>query len=51
MLGFADATVAFESDIKSAEAAGTDGETQLFTGPCNTLAFKGDQDKPGGKGP
>ena len=51
MLGFADATVAFESDIKSAEADGTDGETQLFTGPCNTLAFKWDQDKPGGKGP
>ena len=51
MLGFADSTVAFESDIQSSEANGADGETQLFTGPCSTLAFKWDQNKPGGTGP
>lgn len=51
MLGFADSTVAFESDIKSSEPGGADGDTQLFTGPCSTLAFEWDQNKPGGKGP
>ncbi|MFO0586021.1 MAG: hypothetical protein U0441_00710 [Polyangiaceae bacterium] len=51
MLGFADSTVAFESDVKTAEADGADGTTQLYTGPCSTLAFKWDQNKAGGKGP
>jgi hypothetical protein len=51
MLGFADMTVGFNSDITSSEPAGADGDTQLFTGPCTTLAFKWDQNKPGGKGP
>lgn len=51
VLGFAASEVAFESDAKSSEPAGADGKTQLFTGPCETLAFKWNQDKPGGKGP
>ena len=51
MLGFAETPVAFESDVKSAEPDGKDGTTSLFTGPCDTLAFKWDQDKPGGTGP
>jgi len=51
MLGFADSGAAWESTINVAEPDGSDGETQVFTGPCNTLAFKWSQDKPGGPGP
>jgi hypothetical protein len=51
MLGFAKSEMAFESDAQTSEPAGQDGKTQLFTGPCTSLAFKWDQDKPGGKGP
>jgi hypothetical protein len=51
MLGFADSKVAFEARVDSAEAAGSDGSTQVFTGPCSAIAFEWSQDKPGGKGP
>jgi hypothetical protein len=51
VLGFADSTMAFESDVDTAEAAGNDGDVQLFTGQCNTLAFQWDHEKPGGPGP
>lgn len=50
-LGFADSKVAFESVVTTAEPAGTEGTTQLFTGPCGTLAFEWSHDKPGGTGP
>jgi hypothetical protein len=51
MLGFADSDVVFESSVGAADPAGQDGEVQLFTGDCNTLAFKWDDNKPGGPGP
>lgn len=51
MLGFAGSKVAFEGSVDLAEPAGSDGTTQLFTGPCATLAFEWDHDKPGGTGP
>jgi hypothetical protein len=51
MLGFADSPVAFESVVSAADPAGSDGSTQLFTGPCATLAFEWSHDKPGGTGP
>lgn len=51
MLGFAGSPIAFESSVDTAESAGTDGDTQLFTGPCSTLAFEWDHNKPGGTGP
>lgn len=51
MLGFADSGVVFESIVHSAEEAGADGSTQLFTGPCETLAVKWTHSSPGGKGP
>jgi hypothetical protein len=51
MLGFADSTTAFESRVPDANAAGTDGDVQLFTGTCGTIAFAWDFNKPGGPGP
>lgn len=51
MLGFADSEVVFESSVGEVIPAGQEGETQLFTGGCSTLAFKWDHDKPGGPGP
>lgn len=51
VLGFADSDYAFESSIDEAVPDGADGSTQLFTGKCNTLAFKWSHDKPGGPGP
>ncbi|MFT3768962.1 MAG: hypothetical protein QM820_26275 [Minicystis sp.] len=51
LLGFADGTRAFESHVGAADPDGTEGTTQLFTGPCATLAFPWDQQKPGGPGP
>jgi hypothetical protein len=51
LLGFADATRAFESRVGEANADGTEGTTQLFTGNCSTLAFAWDFSKPGGPGP
>jgi hypothetical protein len=50
-LGFADSEVVFESRVESAAAAGQDGEVQMFTGPCNTLALLWDHDKEGGPAP
>jgi hypothetical protein len=38
MLGFAESPVIFESRVSDGAAAGTDGATQLFSGPCTTLA-------------
>ncbi len=40
MLGFADMGIVFESRVDEANAAGTDGDTRLFTGPCSTLAIR-----------
>lgn len=51
MLGFAESKVGFESSVGSADPGGTDGDTQLFTGPCDTLAFEWTNDKPGGPPP
>lgn len=51
VLGFAATPVAFESRVGNAESDGTDGEIQLFTGDCDTLAFEWENDKPGGNGP
>lgn len=39
MLGFAEMDIVFESRVDEANAAGTDGDTTLFTGPCSTLAI------------
>ena len=39
MLGFAEMDIFFESRVDEANAAGTDGDTRLFTGPCSTLAI------------
>jgi hypothetical protein len=50
-LGFADSPLAFESSVKEAVPAGTEGDRQLFTGKCTTAAFKFSQDKPGGPPP
>lgn len=50
-LGFAESAMAFESEIVTAEPAGTDGSTALFTGECQSTAFSWDQNKPGGPGP
>lgn len=51
MLGFADSSTGFESTVGTAVPAGMDGDVQLFTGPCTTLAFPWDHMKPGGPGP
>jgi len=40
MLGFAEMDLVFESRVEEAVADGTDGETQLFTGSCSTLAIR-----------
>jgi hypothetical protein len=40
MLGFAEMDMVFESRVEEAVADGTDGATQLFTGPCSTLAIR-----------
>lgn len=39
MLGFAESPVVFESRVSQTTPAGVDGATQLFTGPCETLAM------------
>jgi len=51
LLGFADTLVAFESSVDTATPDGNAGSMQLFTGPCSTIAFKWNNDKPGGPGP
>ncbi|MFO0760821.1 MAG: hypothetical protein U0359_30370 [Byssovorax sp.] len=50
-LGFAESPVAFESRVSEVTPDGTDGPIPVFTGACNTLAFKWDQNKPGGTKP
>ena len=47
-LGFAESPVVFESRIYEANPDGADGEIQLFTGPCSTLALPWDPNLPGG---
>lgn len=51
LLGFADSAYGFESRIGTAESAGTEGNVQLFSGPCSTIAFPWDHNRPGGPGP
>jgi hypothetical protein len=51
MLGFAAAPIAFEAEVKTANAAGKDGSKLLFTGPCTTFGAKWDFEKPGGPPP
>jgi hypothetical protein len=51
LLGFADTATAFESHVATADPAGTDGQTELFTGDCSTAAFPWDNLQPGGPGP
>jgi hypothetical protein len=51
LLGFADSSTGFESTVATAVPAGMDGDVQLFTGDCSTLAFPWDNMKPGGPGP
>ncbi len=50
-LGFAESEVGFESRVSNVEPQAADGKTQVFTGKCNTLAFKWDHNKPGGPTP
>jgi hypothetical protein len=50
-LGFAESDVGFESRVSNVDPKGSDGQTQVFTGDCNTLAFKWDHNKPGGPKP
>ena len=51
LLGFAEMPVAFESKVPNAYADGAEGDVQLFTGKCTTLAFAWDFTKAGGPGP
>lgn len=51
LLGFAETTVAFESNITSAAEVGTDGDVRIFSAPCSILAFPWDHNKPGGPVP
>lgn len=51
LLGFAAMPIAFESRISTAEPAGQDGDTKVFKGACDTVAFFWDQNKPGGPTP
>jgi hypothetical protein len=51
LLGFAEMPVAFESKVPNAYTAGAEGDVQLFTGKCTTLAFAWDFTKGGGPGP
>ncbi|HRI68164.1 MAG TPA: hypothetical protein PK156_28235 [Polyangium sp.] len=51
LLGFAEANVAFESNITAAEEVGLDGDVRIFSAPCTTLAFAWDHNKPGGPVP
>lgn len=51
LLGFADSALAFEGSVQRTSEAGNDGNIQLFTGPCDPLAFSWDHRKPGGPGP
>jgi hypothetical protein len=37
MLGFIESPLAFESRISEAIEDGTDGTTQVFTGPCENI--------------
>lgn len=39
VLGFGNSRIAFESNVTENEALGVDGDTQLFTGPCETFGF------------
>jgi hypothetical protein len=43
MLGFVEADAAFQSEVKTAESAGADGDVQLFTGACDTIVIPWDQ--------
>lgn len=51
LLGFAESNTAFESRITSASPSGMDGDVQLFSAPCSTLAFPWDHTKGGGPVP
>ena len=51
LLGFAEANVAFESNINTAEEVGTDGDVRIFSSTCNTIAFAWDHNKAGGPVP
>jgi hypothetical protein len=51
LLGFAESQRAFESRVDTADPAGSEGEVQLFTGDCGTIAYPWDHKKPGGPGP
>jgi hypothetical protein len=39
LFGFADSTPLFESRVNAGSARGSDGDVQLFTGPCTTDVF------------
>lgn len=51
LLGFAEGDAAFQTDVTSAEPQGMDGDVQLFSGGCSTIAFLYDFTKPGGPPP
>jgi hypothetical protein len=51
LLGFADQKAAYESSVATADPAGMDGDTFLFTGDCSTLVLPWDFNRPGGPGP
>jgi hypothetical protein len=48
-LGFAESEIAFESRIATANADGSEGSLQRFTGDCGTVPFPWDHNKAGGK--
>jgi len=47
-LGFFASPIGFESRISTVEPQGVEGSIQTFTGPCSTVAFPWDQNRPGG---
>ena len=51
LLGFAEADMAFESQVPSSYTNGAEGPVQLYSGKCVTLAYAWDFTKGGGAGP
>ena len=51
MLGFAETKMVFESSVLKANPDGADGLIQKFNGPCTSLLFDWDFNRPGGSPP
>jgi hypothetical protein len=50
-LGFGATVLGFQSTVPTSKLMGTDGALQLYSGPCTTLTFNWDFNKPGGSPP